>query len=300
MKRRLTLRSILLLNTAFAVVILAGCGDALTSDDASIVSIDPISGSRLTGPITITFDDKPTSVTLSSEQGGATWQLEGNTLTITRVVCYYPANSRKGKTEIYLQWDTGAQYISYECRKPPLPPPSATTVTADPPSGSKVPSNAFVKLTFDRAVDAVAGATGSGRNWEIPAAANLRVTWTNKDGSTGLVTFDYKLQTPDHEPPRIIRGTVTDGAKNVDPHPLNADKIQITFNENVVGTVELNFEDNRSTDWQGTIIGKTAELTPIAGRELDFATTYVIVLTVRDSAGNKAEYKIKFTTRARR
>ena len=65
---------------------------------------------------------------------------------------------------------------------------------------------------------------------------------------------------------------------------LNADKIQITFDENVVGSVALNFEDNTSTDWQGRIIGKKAELTPIAGRELDFATTYVIVLKVRDSA----------------
>ena len=301
MTRRLTLRSIPFINTAFAVVILAGCSDALTSDDASIVSIDPISGSRLAGPITITFDDKPTSITVSSEQGGATWQLEGNTLTITRVVCHFPANSRSGKTEIYLQWDTGAQYISYECRKPPRPPPSATTVTTDPPSGSKIPSNAFVKLILDRAVDTVAGATGSGRHWEIPVAANLTVSWTNKDGSTGgPSTFTYTLQAPDHEPPRIIRGTVTDGAKNVDPGPLNADKIQITFNENVVGTVELSFGDNTPTDWQGRIIGKRAELTPVAGRELDFAMTYVIVLTVRDSARNEAVYKIRFTTISRR
>ena len=289
-----------LLYIALAVSILAGCSNALKSDDASIVSIDPISGSRLTGPITITFDDIPTGVSLSSNQGNTTWQLKGNTLTITDVVCYYPANSREGTTEISLQWDTGAQHISYECRKPLPPPPSATTVTANLPSGSKVPSNSVIYLTLDRSVDAVAGATGSGRRWEIPAAANLLVTWTNKDGSAGgPATFSYTLQAPDREPPRIIRGTVADGAKNVDPGPLNADKIQITFNENVVGTVELNFEDNTSTDWHGRIIGKKAELTPIAGRELDFATTYVIVLTVRDSARNKAEYRIKFTTRAR-
>ena len=289
-----------LIYTTLAVVIVAGCGNPLTSDEASIVSINPISGSRLTGPITITFDDIPTGVSLSSKLGNTTWQLKGNTLTITAVICYYPANSREGTTEIYLQWDTGAKYISYECRKPSPPPPSATTVTANPPSGSKVPSNSVIYLTLDRSVDAVAGATGSGRSWEIPAAANLTVTWTNKDGSAGgPATFSYTLQVPDHESPRIIRGTVTDGAKNVDPGRLNADKIQITFDENVVGSVALNFEDNTSTDWQGRIEGKKAELTPIAGRELDFATTYVIVLKVRDSAGNQAEYRIKFTTRAR-
>ena len=64
-------------------------------------------------------------------------------------------------------------------------PASATTVTADPPSGSTVPSNAVIKLTLDQAVDAVAGATGSGKNWEVAAAGNLSVTWTNKDGSAG-------------------------------------------------------------------------------------------------------------------
>ena len=40
----------------------------------------------------------------------------------------------------------------------PEGPPSATTVTADPPSGATVPSNAEISLTLDQAVDAVAGA----------------------------------------------------------------------------------------------------------------------------------------------
>lgn len=297
MKRRLTLRTILFLNIVFAVVIFAGCGDALTSDDASIVSIVPISGSRIEGPITITFDDRPTGVTLSSEQGGASWQLEGNLLTITDVVCHYKSpNSRFGKTEIYLKWDTGAQYLSYECRKPP---PPATIVTLDPAEGSTIPSNTIIKITFDRSVDAVAGATGAGRLWEMAAAANLNVTWTNTDGTIGRRTFGYSLVAPDYTTPWITGGTVTDGAKNVDPRPINADKIKITFNENVAGTVKLNYEDNTSTGWQGRVRGKTAELTPVRGKELDFATTYVIVLKVVDAARNKAEYKIKFTTKAR-
>ena len=64
-------------------------------------------------------------------------------------------------------------------------PPSATTVTADPPSGAEVPSNATIALTLDKSVDAVAGATGAGKAWKIPAAATLSITWTNKDGSAG-------------------------------------------------------------------------------------------------------------------
>ena len=179
-------------------------------------------------------------------------------------------------------------------------PPPATTVTADPPSGSTVPSNAVIKLTLDQAVDAVAGATGSGKNWEIPAAASLNVTWTNKDGSAGgPVSFSYTLQAPDTDPPKITGGNVTNGAKDVDPAPLNADKIQITFDESVTGSAELNFEDNTSAGWQGAVTGMNAELTPVAGKELANSVTYVIVLNVSDAAGNKASFKVEFTTKAK-
>lgn len=179
-------------------------------------------------------------------------------------------------------------------------PAPATTVTADPPSGSTVPSNAEISLTLDQAVDAVAGATGSGKNWKIPAAANLSVTWTNKDGSPGgPVSFNYTLEKPDTDPPVIEGGNVSNGAKDVDPGPLNADKILITFNETVTGTAELNFEDNTSAGWQGAVTGKNAELTPVAGKELANSVTYVVVLSVTDAAGNKAEFKVEFTTKAK-
>ena len=179
-------------------------------------------------------------------------------------------------------------------------PPSATTVTADPPSGSTVPSNAEISLTLDQAVDAVAGATGSGKNWKIPAAANLSVTWTNKDGSAGgPVSFTYTLQAPDTDPPKITGGNVTNGAKDVDPGPLNADKIQITFDETVTGSAELNFEDNTSAGWQGAVTGMNAELTPVAGKELANSVTYIVVLNVSDAAGNKVTFNVEFTTKAK-
>ena len=182
----------------------------------------------------------------------------------------------------------------------PAGPASATTVTADPPSGSTVPSNAEITLTLDQAVDAVAGATGSGKSWKISAAANLSVTWTNKDGSAGgPFPFTYTLQAPDNDAPKITGGTVTNGAKDVEPGPINADKIQITFDEDVTGTAELNFEDNTSAGWQGAVTGMNAELTPVAGKELANSVTYVIVLSVSDAAGNKADFKVEFTTKAK-
>ena len=180
-------------------------------------------------------------------------------------------------------------------------PPPATSVTADPADGSTVPQNATISLVFDQAVESVdtAGAQGSGKNWTVPVAASLNVAWTNKDGTTGSQTFSYTLVAPDTAPPKITGGNVTNGAKDVDPAPLNADKIQITFDENVSGTAELNFEDNTSAGWQGAVTGMNAELTPVAGKELANSVTYVIVLNVTDAAGNKASFNVEFTTKAK-
>jgi hypothetical protein len=181
-----------------------------------------------------------------------------------------------------------------------LPPP-ALVVTASPASGSSVPQNAVVSLTFDKAVDAVAGATeGSGKNWKIAVAANLVITWTNKDGSQGgPENLTYTLLAPDTKAPEITGGNVKNGDKDVEPGPLNADKIQITFNENVSGTAELNFEDGTTAGWQGVLTDANAELTPVAGKELANSVTYIVVLSVADAAGNKASFNIEFTTKAK-
>lgn len=133
----------------------------------------------------------------------------------------------------------------------------------------------------------------------MSAAARLFVSWTNNDESSGgPVQLHYTLRAPDTNPPRIQGGNVTNGAKNVEPGPLNADKIQIIFDERVTGSIELRDENNHRIDWQGTVSGKTAELFPIAGHELRLATTYRILINVADADGNKAEFIIQFTTRA--
>jgi hypothetical protein len=179
-------------------------------------------------------------------------------------------------------------------------PPSATTVTADPPSGSSVPSNATIALTLDQAVDAVASADGSAKAWTIAVAETLTITWTNKDGSAGgPVEFTYTLKAEDNTAPSIIGGSVSNGDIDVDPAPLNADKIEITFNEAVSGTAALNFEDDTNAGWQGAVSGTSAQLTPVAGKELANSVTYKIVLDVRDGAGNTAQFTIEFATKAK-
>jgi hypothetical protein len=183
---------------------------------------------------------------------------------------------------------------------PETPPPGVIT-GVDPAEGSSVPANATISITFDNPVESVetAGAEGSGKSWTVPVVASLNVTWTNRDGTTGSQTLTYTLVAPDTTAPQITGGTVTNGAKDVEPGPLNADKIQITFDEDVTGTAELNFEDNTSAGWQGAVTGMNAELTPVAGKELANSVTYVIVLSVSDAAGNKADFKVEFTTKAK-
>ena len=171
-----------------------------------------------------------------------------------------------------------------------------------PPDGPLVEPNLILTLTFDHPVAAVAGATGSGTTWRIPVATLLHITWRNNDNSAGGPSFlGYNVRVPppppplDTAPPEILGGNIVHGAFNVDPGPLNNDRILITFNENVTGSIELRYEDNTRVDWHGTVTGKRAELRP--GRELlALAVTYKVIINVSDEAGNKAHFVVEFTT----
>ena len=100
---------------------------------------------------------------------------------------------------------------------------------------------------------------------------------------------------PDTTPPKILGGTVGHGAIDVNPGPINHDRIEIIFNEDVTGSIEIRREDNTRLDWRGTVTGKRAELHP--GRELlELATTYQVIINVSDEAGNKAHFVVEFTT----
>jgi hypothetical protein len=182
-------------------------------------------------------------------------------------------------------------------------PAAATAVTATPPSGSEVAANATIALAFDQPVDAVAGATGSGKNWTIPVAASLNITWTNKDGTDGgPQTLTYTLKAADKTAPTVSGGNVKNGAKDVDPAPLNESGITIEFSEEVSqGTVELKPEGGDVIGTEAAWEGKKVSLTMLAGKTLSNETTYVITIGgVKDAAGNALEGgTIKFTTKGK-
>jgi hypothetical protein len=178
--------------------------------------------------------------------------------------------------------------------------PSATTVTANPAGGSTVPGNATITLTFDQAVKAVAGATGSGKVWTIPVAANLSVTWTNQDGSAGgPVAFTYTLQAEDKTAPTIASGSVSNGDKDVEVDPLNTGGISLTFSEDVTGNIKITLEDGTDLGWIGTVSGKTAKLELVKGKDLANETTYKIAGAVKDGAGNETKIDITFVTKGK-
>ena len=109
----------------------------------------------------------------------------------------------------------------------------------------------------------------------------------------------YTVRVPDTTPPRITGGTVTDGTVNVDPTPLNAARITITFDEDITGSIKLTDEAGNDLNWIGDVAGSTAWVTPIAGQELVNETTYKIEINVADGAGNLLETTITFVTKSK-
>ena len=101
----------------------------------------------------------------------------------------------------------------------------------------------------------------------------------------------------DDTPPTMIESTVAHGEVVIDPDLLNEGGIYVLFDEDVYGTIELQFEEDGSpVGWTGIVEGNTAELYPTEGNEVDFETTYVVAIEVYDAAGNMGQYTITFVT----
>ena len=188
-------------------------------------------------------------------------------------------------------------------------PPHMILTAVDPaPGGWEIPPNTQFSLNFDRVVVAVTvngvAATGAGLNWTVSPMLQegdgqaLNVRWTYPDGRSGSQAVGpYTVRLPDTTPPRITGGTVTDGTVNVDPTPLNAARITITFDEDITGSIKLTDEAGNDLNWIGDVAGSTAWVTPIAGQELVNETTYKIEINVADGAGNLLETTITFVTK---
>ena len=98
-------------------------------------------------------------------------------------------------------------------------------------------------------------------------------------------------------------GTVKNGAKDVDPGPINeSGKLEVTFSEAVVkGEASLGVDGGDALGTQAEWAADKVTLSLNAGVALANETTYVIIIKgVKDAAGNAmAEAKISFTTKGK-
>jgi hypothetical protein len=126
---------------------------------------------------------------------------------------------------------------------------------ANPADGSEIAANQEITITFDNpALDVTVNgtpATGSGKSWKwtgtIPEGPQtLSVAWTNEDETSGSGTISYTVKAADPDPPQIASNSPEDGDKDLDPEELNADGMEIVFNEEVKkATVLVTIEDEQ-------------------------------------------------------
>ena len=114
----------------------------------------------------------------------------------------------------------------------------------------------------------------------------------SSSGLSQLITIDV----PDTTGPSIVTGTVSDGDIRVDVGPINAGGFRFDFDEPIIGSIKLTNERGVNLNWTSNVLGKTATLTVVPGKELVGETTYKIEFDVRDGVGNERRQTITFVT----
>ena len=210
-----------------------------------------------------------------------------------------------GPLELTIGWDGEERTLHYNVSPPP---PPAAFVAVSLPSGSLIGMNTTITVIFDNppaGVFATAGiVTTVGRTVTIsgsftPGPLALQILWD--DGSH---TFNYTVlpvnTIPDVVAPTVVGGTVEDGDKDWDPEIINTDAIiVIEFSEEVIGDIALQTEAGDDVGWNGKVEGDIGALLLVKGKEIRHETTYVIVGTVSDVAGNTTDFSITFVTKGK-
>lgn len=247
----------------------------------AFVSADPESDVEITtnDSITLTFDNPPEDVTVS--EGVAI--TDGNSVAIT-------GPFTPGDLELTITWKDGTETLSYTVR------PLVAFVSIAPAIDTEMTVDGSIIATFDNppadvtVSEGTASVDGNSVTIEGPfTPGDLELTITWKDGTE---TFTYTVIEPDTEAPSITGGTVSDGDTDVDPSAT----IEIEFSEEVRGLVTLRTEADDNVGWITTFDVNKVMLTPVAGKELDPETRYVITVKVKDAADNRTDINITFTT----
>ena len=127
----------------------------------------------------------------------------------------------------------------------------------------------------------------------VTARGNGRTTIIVRAGGLlGTVT----ITVPDTTGPSVVSGTVSHGAIKVEIGPINAVGFRFDFDEPIVGSIQLTDEAGESLNWIANVLGQTATLTVVPGKELVSGKTYKIEIDVNDGANNKTKQTILFVT----
>lgn len=122
------------------------------------------------------------------------------------------------------------------------------------------------------------------------------------DGQTNIIASSSGLSqlvtitVPDTIGPSIVSGTVLDEDVRVDVGPINAVGFRFDFDEPIIGSIKLTDETGVDLNWTTNVLGKTATLTVVPGKELVGSRTYKIEIDVKDGANNQTKQTITFVT----
>ena len=98
--------------------------------------------------------------------------------------------------------------------------------------------------------------------------------------------------------PKIIEGTVWNGAKDVDSELVNTTGIQIKFNRPIKGdTILLKLKDGSLLNWIAEWSDSSVTLSPRDGDRLQNGTEYILEIIGEDATGTKFDFEIRFTTK---
>ena len=143
--------------------------------------------------------------------------------------------------------------------------------------------------------------------WESQGASIATVDSTGLvtakgDGQTNIIASSSGLSqlvtitVPDTMGPSVVTGTVSDGDVKVDVSQSNAVGFRFDFDEPIIGSIKLTDEAGKNLNWIANVLGQTATLTVVPGKELVGARTYKIEIDVKDGVGNETKQIIRFVT----
>ena len=127
----------------------------------------------------------------------------------------------------------------------------------------------------------------------VTAQGNGRTTII---ASAGGLSHTVTITVPDTTGPSVITGTVSDGDVKVDVNQINAVGFRFDFDEPIIGSVKLMDETGENLNWIANVLGQTATLTVVPGKELVGSRTYKIEVDVKDGAGNTTKQTITFVS----